>query len=77
MSGEAERVDAYQNTIARMEPDIAMVDHAAAIASIAISLRRIADALTSGREFADGLLADKIHDAIYNGIIGAYRQSGR
>jgi hypothetical protein len=39
------RVDAYLDTIERMEPDIAMVDHDAAIASIAISLKRIADAL--------------------------------
>lgn len=45
MSGEKERVDAYLDTIKRLEPDIAMFDHDAGIASIAISLKRIADAL--------------------------------
>jgi hypothetical protein len=42
-SPEQERVDAYRNTIERLEPDIAMVDREAALASIAISLRRLAD----------------------------------
>lgn len=42
---EGERVDAYLNTVGRMEPDITMVDHDAAMPSIAISLRRIADTL--------------------------------
>jgi hypothetical protein len=45
MSGEKERVDAYMGTVARMEPEITMVDHDAAMASIAISLKRIADVL--------------------------------
>lgn len=40
-----DNADTYQRTIARMEPDLAGVDHAGAIASIAISLKRIADAL--------------------------------
>lgn len=44
MSGEAERVDAYLGTLARMKP-VAMVDQEASLASIAISLKRIADAL--------------------------------
>lgn len=35
----------YQETLARMEPDIANIDASAAYASIAISLKRIADAL--------------------------------
>jgi hypothetical protein len=39
------RVDAYLDTIKRMEPDIAMVDHDAAMASVAISLKRIADSI--------------------------------
>ena len=45
--GEAagRRIDAYMDTVRRMEPDIAMVDRDAALASIAISLRRIAEAL--------------------------------
>jgi len=35
----------YLDTLARMEPDIAMVDAGGAYASVAISLKRIADAL--------------------------------
>lgn len=38
--------DVYLNTLNRMEKDIAMVDRDAALASIAISLKRIADALS-------------------------------
>ena len=45
MAGEAERANAYLDTIARMEPEIAMVDRDAALASISISLKRIADSL--------------------------------
>jgi hypothetical protein len=37
--------DDYQNTVARMEPDIASIDAAGFYASAAISLKRIADAL--------------------------------
>lgn len=44
-SPEKERVDAYQATVKRLEPDITMIDQDAGIASIAISLKRIADAL--------------------------------
>lgn len=39
------RVDAYLNTVGRLEPEITPVDLPAAGASIAISLRRIADSL--------------------------------
>ena len=35
--------DAYLGTLNRMEPDIAMVDRDAALASIAVSLKRLAD----------------------------------
>lgn len=37
--------EAYQETIARLEPDIAIIDTGAGLASIAISLKRIADVL--------------------------------
>lgn len=47
MAGESERVDAYLDTIKRIEPDISMIDTGAALASIAISLKRIADALAT------------------------------
>lgn len=40
----------YLETIERMEPDITPVDLTAAAASIAISLRRIADALDPSKE---------------------------
>lgn len=53
MAGEAERVDAYLDTIKRIEPEIAMIDTGAALASIAISLRRIADALNSTNEYGE------------------------
>lgn len=36
--------DVYDNTINRLEPDIAMIDAGAGWASCAISLKRIADA---------------------------------
>lgn len=49
MSDEKERleagVDAYLKTIERLEPDITLIDKDAALASIAISLKRIADVL--------------------------------
>lgn len=45
MTGEKERVDSYLATLARMEPDIAMIDASAFYASAAISLKRIADSL--------------------------------
>jgi hypothetical protein len=42
--------DAYLETVNRMEPDITPVDLTSAAASIAISLRRIADALDAVKE---------------------------
>lgn len=42
---EGQRVDAYLDTVARLEPDIVPIDLSAAAASIAISLKRIADSL--------------------------------
>lgn len=39
-----DRVDAYQETVKRLEPDIAPIDASAFYASAAISLRRSADA---------------------------------
>ncbi len=56
MTGEQERVDAYLNTVARLEPDITMIDHDAGIASIAISLKRIADALEGLNHIANVML---------------------
>ena len=40
-------VEVYVGVINRMEPDITLVDRDASLASIAISLKRIADALTN------------------------------
>jgi len=43
-------VDEYINTISRMEPNITMVDRDAALASIAISLKRIADSVEATQD---------------------------
>ena len=61
MDGEKERIDAYLDTISRLEPDIAMIDSGAALASIAISLKRIADALNDEAKL----------EALYRTIDGA------
>lgn len=45
MATDQEKVDGYLATVARLEPELHMVDRDAALASIAISLKRIADAL--------------------------------
>lgn len=45
--------NAYQDTVKRMEPDIAMIDAAAGWASIAISLKRIADVMEWARARAE------------------------
>ncbi len=50
---EQEKVDAYLDTVARLEPSIAMIDRDAALASIAISLRRIADTLDRASGYVD------------------------
>ena len=46
--------DVYLGTVDRMEPDIAMVDRDAALASIAVSLKRIADA----HEYTNSVLTE-------------------
>ena len=52
MRRDANAGSAYTNTIARMEP-VAMVDRDAALASIAVSLKRIADALNEANEYGE------------------------
>jgi hypothetical protein len=64
-----ERVDAYLATIERMEPDIAMVDRDAALASIAISLKRIADAINSPNAYGE-VGSAAIAGAIVRGLRG-------
>lgn len=71
MAGEKERVDSYLDTIRRMEPEIAMVDRDAALASIAISLKRIADALAGVN------LDETVRTAVYNGTYDALHQHWR
>lgn len=90
--GEAagRRVDAYQATLARIEQDITMIDHDAAMASIAISLKRIADAFDhqaqtdrigvlsdagSLKRIADSL--DALPDQISNVLFGYWQQTQR
>ena len=53
MAGEKERVNVYLDTVSRIEPDIAMLDRDAALASIAISLKRIADNIDYIKNLAD------------------------
>lgn len=45
LSPEAKRVSAYLDTVNRLEPDITPIDTGPGLASIAISLKRIADLL--------------------------------
>jgi hypothetical protein len=45
MAGEKDRVDAYLETVKRLEPDIALCNRDIALTSIAVSLKRIADQL--------------------------------
>lgn len=52
-----EEFDPYLATIDRLEPDIAMIDARAGAASIAISLRRIADALDTQNKVLGQILA--------------------
>lgn len=66
MAGEAERAQGYLETVARLEPNISMIDRDAALASIAISLKRIADALDN----PEGLRL-----AILNGITEGFFNS--
>lgn len=80
MIGEKERVDAYLDTINRIEPDIAMLDQGAALASIAISLRRIADtleAIDKPNEHGDSF-AQRLYYSIYNplqDVLAQWQQS--
>lgn len=53
MTDEKDRLFTYSNTLNRMEPNIALVDRDAALPSIAISLKRIADVLTAMKKMAE------------------------
>lgn len=57
--------DAYLETVKRMEPDITPVDQDGAAASIAISLKRIADSL------------EHLPDAISNALFDHWRRTNR
>jgi hypothetical protein len=46
-------LDGYLATIDRLEPEIHMIDTGAGLASIAISLKRIADALDEPNEYGE------------------------
>lgn len=61
--------EVYLNTIERLEPGIAMIDAGAGYASIAISLKRIADSLEilAGQDHLDQLKG-AIELAIWNAI---------
>lgn len=68
MSAEKQRVDAYLDTVRRLEPDIAMLDRDASLASIAVSLKRIADVLEGNPETGSFLrqLFHTLEDASFN-----------
>lgn len=67
--------DAYMETVNRLEPDLHPLDTDAALASIAVSLKRIADAVEQSASFANGnwpqLFTDQVCDAIRTGIWNA------
>ena len=67
---EAAEPNAYLETVKRLEPDIAMIDTGAGWASIAISLRRIADALEARNAAQPDLWAfcDKLQSSIESGL---------
>ncbi len=48
---EQRQVDAYLETVKRIEPNITMIDQDYTLASIAISLKRIADAIEAPYEY--------------------------
>ncbi len=62
-SPEADRVKAYMETVGRLEPDITPIDHDAAMASIAISLKRLADVLDEFGLLAEAFLRQTAADA--------------
>lgn len=65
------RPEAYLQTVERMEPDITYVDRDGALASIAISLKRIADVMEkkdSEREFRDERFTTQLSNAIWSGL---------
>lgn len=64
------KVDAYLGTVERLEPEIAMVDRDAALTSIAISLRRIADALDSPNAYGE-VGSAAVAGAILRGLRGS------
>lgn len=58
MTQFTEAETAYQKTIERLEPNITPVDADATLASIAISLRRIADSLDTMQLRIEGLASN-------------------
>lgn len=65
------RPEVYLQTVERMEPDITYVDRDGALASIAISLKRIADVMEkkdSEREFRDERFTTQLSNAIWSGL---------
>jgi hypothetical protein len=69
------RGNVYQGTVARLEPNIAMIDQGAALASISISLKRIADATEQIAGWLNGngavLFTEQVCESIRTGIWNA------
>jgi hypothetical protein len=66
---EESRADAYLELLTRLEPELVMVDQDAALASIAISLKRIADALQEPNAYGE-TGTEAIANSITRGIRG-------
>lgn len=65
----ADKPNVYFDTIARLEPDIAMIDPGAFYASAAVSLKRIADSLEALSKQSDGKeLASNVYHAISSAL---------
>lgn len=62
MPKSTDSLDAYIDTVNRLEPDITPIDTTAALASIAISLKRIADVLENNES------ANQLEEAIIRAI---------
>ena len=73
--------DVYQGTVCRLEPERHGIDTGAALASISISLKRIADATEeiagwlngNGAPLAVEHICNAIQTAIFNGLGGGRR----
>ena len=72
MSDALDPQNVYIGVIERLEPGLTAIDQDPALASIAISLKRIADTFERAN-FNGDVLANSIEGAIYRGLQGGRR----